>query len=63
MSSNVTTPESKKLAKELSQEGTVLLKNDNNVLPLKFNGSLEGVLVLGSGSQAHDPVTHGSGSG
>jgi len=63
MSSNVTTPESKNLAKELSQEGTVLLKNDNNILPLKFNDSLEGVLVLGGGSQAHDPVTHGSGSG
>ena len=63
MSSNVTTPESKNHAKELSQESTVLLKNDDNTLPLKFNNTLRGVLVLGNGKHAHDPITHGSGSG
>jgi|TARA_B110000285_G_C14928787_1_gene516352 beta-glucosidase len=34
MSSNVTTPERKEKAKWLSTESTVLLKNDNNTLPL-----------------------------
>lgn len=64
MSSNVTTPERKEKAKWLSTESTVLLKNDNNTLPLNTHLiQNKFILVLGNGKHAVDPVTHGSGSG
>lgn len=65
MSTNVTSPESKAHAKHLSEESTVLLKNDDNLLPLnlKHNEYPSGILVIGNGKHATEPTTHGSGSG
>jgi len=58
-STNVTTEAHRQLAKDLSSQGTVLLKNDG-VLPLKPEGPLNIAVI---GSQAQLPVVHGGGSG
>jgi hypothetical protein len=47
----------------LSEESTVLLKNENNALPIKEVNGTERILVIGNGKHATDPITHGSGSG
>jgi beta-glucosidase len=60
---NVSTPENKLLARELSSKSTVLLKNDRDLLPLKrpTNVTLSLALIgLGASSAAY---TAGTGSG
>eukprot|EP00039_Didymoeca_costata_P023113 m.6009 g.6009 ORF g.6009 m.6009 type:complete len:673 (+) comp3461_c0_seq1:13-2031(+) len=55
---NVSTPEHKELARNISAMATVLLKNDGAILPLKK--SMKVALI---GSDAQNPYTGGSGSG
>jgi beta-glucosidase len=57
---NVSTPEHKELARKVSAQSTVLLKNDDNLLPLKKDKTLKIALI---GSDASKPYTAGSGSG
>jgi beta-glucosidase len=54
----VTTPENQKLARTLSEQGTVLLKDDNNVLPLNPQ-QLDSLAVIGA--TAHDAAVYTGG--
>ena len=55
---NVSTPEHKALARELAAKSTVLLKNDNSLLPLRA-----GMKLALIGTDAEKPYTAGQGSG
>lgn len=57
---NVTTQESMRVARELSADGTVLLKNEQKVLPLAQNKKI--ALIGFAGENAY-PLTFGHGSG
>jgi beta-glucosidase len=57
---NASTPERKAFTQDLVHQSSVLLKNDNEVLPLK---KPEGQHYLVIGNQATNPVTFGGGSG
>lgn len=46
----VTTPAHQTLALKVAQQGTVLLKNDDNVLPLKRGGQI--AVIGGAGKDA-----------
>jgi len=61
MDNIVTTPENIKIAQKLNEQGVVLLKNDDNTLPLDQN-KRQKLLILGEGEQAYYPTTHGTGS-
>jgi len=62
METNVTTPEMKILARELSEESAVLLKNRDNTLPLNFTESTN-ILIVGQDDITNSPITGGTGSG
>lgn len=57
---NVSTPEHKELARKVSAQSTVLLKNSDKLLPLTKDKKLKIALI---GSDASQPYTAGSGSG
>lgn len=57
---NVSTPEHKALARKISAQSTVLLKNEGNLLPLDASKKLKIVLI---GSDATKPYVSGQGSG
>ena len=59
ISNNVTSVEHVAIARELSENSTILLKNDGNVLPLKKTNLKVAVV----GTQAWNPIVHGGGSG
>lgn len=59
---NVTTPVNKAIAREISQESAVLLKNDNKTLPLNFD-QIKNILIHGQDDLANGPITGGQGSG
>ena len=59
ISNNVTSVEHVAIARELSENSTILLKNDDNVLPLKKRNLKVAVV----GTQAWNPIVHGGGSG
>eukprot|EP00298_Acanthocystis_sp_HF-20_P015952 c21329_g1_i3.p1 GENE.c21329_g1_i3~~c21329_g1_i3.p1 ORF type:complete len:521 (+),score=254.87 c21329_g1_i3:94-1656(+) len=61
ITNNVTTPEHVNLAREISVESTVLLKNQDNILPLGFTGPVSKIALFGS--PAIIPTVHGGGSG
>lgn len=52
-----TTPENEKLNRKLATEGVMLLKNDDNVLPLKDFKGLKKVALLGSACNASQNYT------
>ena len=54
---NVTTPAHKNFAQVLAEEGTVLLKNENQTLPLPQNMVKSKILVIGSKNNTFNPVT------
>ena len=58
---NASTPERKAFTQELVHQSSVLLKNDNQVLPLEKKEGGQHYLVIGN--QAMNPVTFGGGSG
>ena len=58
---NSTTPARNELARDLSANATVMLKNDQGILPLN-PASLNSIAVLGWGDGLH-VMTHGGGSG
>ena len=61
MQNNVSTPEHKELARKISTQTTVLVKNEGNLLPLdKTDKTLKVVLI---GGDANDPYVSGQGSG
>eukprot|EP00755_Sulcionema_specki_P016436 Sspe_Gene.10360::Locus_3458_Transcript_1_1_Confidence_1.000_Length_2315::g.10360::m.10360/K05349/bglX; beta-glucosidase len=60
ITNNVTSAAHNTLARTLSAKSTVLLKNDNDVLPLPTTGNTTVAII---GSQAVSPVVHGGGSG
>ena len=57
---NVSTPAHKALARKISAQSTVLLKNENDLLPLSREPSLRIALI---GPDAKEPYTAGGGSG
>eukprot|EP00928_Gymnodinium_smaydae_P088293 TRINITY_DN72405_c0_g1_i1.p1 TRINITY_DN72405_c0_g1~~TRINITY_DN72405_c0_g1_i1.p1 ORF type:complete len:721 (+),score=76.68 TRINITY_DN72405_c0_g1_i1:82-2163(+) len=57
---NVSTVEHKRLARKISAQSTVLLKNDHGILPLKKDKALRIALI---GDDALRPTTAGGGSG
>jgi beta-glucosidase-like glycosyl hydrolase len=59
VSRNVTSEEHNALARKISAEATVLLKNDNGFLPIK--STAKKIVIIGS--EAKDPIVHGGGSG
>ncbi len=60
---NVSTSENKELARELAAKSTVLLKNDNDLLPLKpTNNNILNVVLIGIGASSK-AYTAGQGSG
>ena len=59
ISNNVTSVEHVEIARELSENSTILLKNDEEALPLKAH-NLKVAIV---GTQAWNPIVHGGGSG
>ena len=59
ISNNVTSLAQNNVAKEISENSTILLKNDNDALPLEKT-NLKVVVV---GNQSWQPVVHGGGSG
>ena len=54
---NVTTPAHKNFARVLAEESTVLLKNENQTLPLSQNLTKSKILVIGSKNNTFNPVT------
>jgi beta-glucosidase len=60
LDANVTSDEHNKIARDLAAKGTVLLKNDANVLPLGASSSIHIAVI---GSEALNPTVHGGGSG
>ena len=58
----VTNDEHKKIARELNEEGIILLKYDSQTLPLDINKDQK-LLILGEDDLAINPMTHGTGSG
>jgi len=61
MGNNVTSDEHAILARQLSEAGTVLLKNDGNMLPFDVE-SFSSIAVVGDVGNAA-PIVHGLGSG
>lgn len=59
LADNVTSAEANALARELSRSATVLLKNNNNALPI--TKSIKKIAVIGA--EATNPTVHGGGSG
>jgi beta-glucosidase len=56
---DTTSPERTKLARMLAEQSTILLKNNNNILPLK---NVKRLAIIGDAG--HDfPLVHGGGSG
>jgi beta-glucosidase-like glycosyl hydrolase len=55
----VTSEEHNALARKISAEATVLLKNDNGFLPIKRTAKK--IVVIGN--EAQNPIVHGGGSG
>ena len=51
------------MARKLSEESSVLLKNDDNILPLSQNPKGQKILIIGGDNNTFAPQTHGSGSG
>eukprot|EP01105_Mastigella_eilhardi_P025343 TRINITY_DN6875_c0_g2_i1.p1 TRINITY_DN6875_c0_g2~~TRINITY_DN6875_c0_g2_i1.p1 ORF type:complete len:674 (+),score=207.20 TRINITY_DN6875_c0_g2_i1:12-2033(+) len=62
LSVDSTSEEHSLLARNLSATGTVLLKNDGNLLPLKTDGSIKKIAVLGTDGH-NNPIVAGGGSG
>jgi beta-glucosidase len=60
---NVERPQDIALARTISEEGTVLLKNDNHVLPLTGGGQRIAVIGPGAGTQGAEQFYNGNGSG
>lgn len=60
LDANVTSVAHNTLARELAAAGAVLVKNDDNTLPLKKGSGLKVAVI---GPQAANPVVHGGGSG
>jgi beta-glucosidase len=58
----VTSPEHKAIARQINEEGIVLLKNENNALPLKMSKK-QNILILGEDDLAYNARSHGTGSG
>ena len=58
---NVCTPKNTELAKTFAAAGTVLLKNDANLLPISTKGKVKTIAVVGG--QAERPTVTGGGSG
>ena len=60
---NVERPQDIALARTISEEGTVLLKNDNHVLPLTASGRRIAVIGPGAGPAGAQLFYNGNGSG
>jgi beta-glucosidase len=60
---DVRRPEDVALARKVSEDGTVLLKNDKNVLPLTGQGQKIAVIGPGAGQQGAEQFYNGGGSG
>jgi beta-glucosidase len=60
---DVRRPEDAALARKVSENGTVLLKNDKNVLPLIGHGRKIAVIGPGAGPQGAEQFYNGAGSG
>ena len=60
---DVRRPEDLALARKISEDGTVLLKNDGNVLPLTGQGQKVAVIGPGAGAQGAEQFYNGGGSG
>lgn len=54
---NATNAIHKNVARELAEQSTVLLKNDNQTLPLSQNMTNKKILVIGSRNNTFIPVT------
>jgi beta-glucosidase len=54
---NATNAIHKNVARELAEQSTVLLKNDNQTLPLSQNMTNKKILVIGSKNNTFIPVT------
>jgi beta-glucosidase len=62
-SANVQRPQDIALARTISEQGTVLLKNDNHILPLGGGGQRIAVIGPGAGPQGAEQFYNGNGSG
>jgi len=60
---DVRRPEDVTLARRVSEDGTVLLKNDGSVLPLTGQGTRIAVIGPGAGAQGAEQLYNGGGSG
>ena len=60
---NVTSKEHKNLSRKFMEESTVLLKNDDDLLPLSPHPKNQKILLIGAENQTFHPTTYGDGSG
>jgi len=59
---NVTNDDTKAIARELSEQSAILLKNEDKTLPLNFTKT-KNILMIGQDDFVNNPITGGAGSG